>query len=455
MYLPAACSWKLAAELKTKNSNMNPGKVIVYILLSLALLPEAACTKKDAGWQPTDSIGIINKWVYDSMQLYYYWSADMPAHPVYSLPTGEFFKQLLSPKDRFSWISNRSTISGPKTAAELYGFHYSLTVHPFEVQKLVGVITCVVPGSAASARGLKRGMLFNAVNDKPIAGENGQTTIPALQAESAILNLAAFNTDKTALVDSARVGVQSSYVPQKSVYATRIFEKNGKKTGYLAYYLCAEKDDGLLLQSIQKLQQQGVSECILDLRYNPGGSVASATKLAAVLTNSFNADGKFITYQGNRHGGTVKQSFREAIAFSGNTSGKNMTELQSLNLHLPRLFIVTSRATASAAELLTHNLAPYSNIIRIGETTLGKDEAAFPIEDTRNPRQVAWVIMPIVYKIADGFGKGDYATGLVPDHLVVETTRLPLSPIGESGDLPVEKALTLIYGTTAVNVTSL
>jgi hypothetical protein len=46
------------------------GKIIAYILLSLALLPEAACSKKDAVWQPTDSLGIINKWVYDSMQLY-------------------------------------------------------------------------------------------------------------------------------------------------------------------------------------------------------------------------------------------------------------------------------------------------------------------------------------------------------------------------------------------------
>jgi C-terminal processing protease CtpA/Prc len=249
--------------------------------------------------------------------------------------------------------------------------------------------------------------------------------------------------------------VQSAIVPQKSVYATKVFELSGKKTGYLAYYLCADKDDGVMLQSIQKLQQQDITECILDLRYNPGGSVASATKLAAVLAGNFNAAGKFITYRGNRFGGTVVQSFQEAIAFSGNSSGKNMADLQSLNLHLPRLFILTSPETASAAELLINNLSPYSNITRIGETTLGKDEASFPIEDMRNPRQVAWVLMPIVYKIADANGKGDYATGLVPHHQVVETSKLPLSPIGQPGDLPVDKALMLIYGTTSVSVTAL
>lgn len=431
---------------------MTIGKIIIYILLSIALLPGPGCTKKDAGWQPTDSLGKINKWVYDSMALYYYWSADMPAHPDYSLPTEQFFKQLLSPKDRFSWISNRTTIGAAKTTAETYGFYYSFTKHPFDPKRLIGVITHVTWNTNAYVRGLQRGMIFTTVNDKVITTDNKNVTKEALQAAAATLQLAAFNSDRSALVDSARIGLQSGIIPQKSVYATHVLEYNSKKTGYLAYYLCAEKDDGVMLQSIQKLQQQGITELILDLRYNPGGSVASATKLAAVLTGNFNATGKFITYRGNRHGGTVVQTFQQAISFSGNATGKNMNDLQAWNLHLSRVYILTTAETASAAELLTHNLAPYTSIIRIGETTLGKDEASFPIEDLRNPRQVAWMIMPIVYKIADANGKGDYATGLVPDHAVVETSKLPLSPIGKPGDLPVDKALMLIYGTTAVSV---
>jgi hypothetical protein len=179
---------------------MTISKIIAYILLSTALIPGPACSKKDVPWQPTDSLGKLNKWVYDSMQLYYYWSAEMPAHPDYSLPTQEFFKTLLSPKDRFSWISNRNTVGAPKTSAELYGFHYALAVHPFDAQKLVGVITCVVPGSNASSRGFKRGMLFTAVNDKIITPPDRPTVITALQAESVILQLATFNNQEYALM---------------------------------------------------------------------------------------------------------------------------------------------------------------------------------------------------------------------------------------------------------------
>ncbi len=437
------------------NSNLTIGKLIVFILLSTALAPGPACTKKDVPWQPTDSLSKINKWVYDSMQLYYYWSAEMPAQPDYSLPAQEFFKQLLSPKDRFSWISNRSSIGAPKTSAEVFGFHYTFAPHPFNAQSLVGVITFVITGSNADSRKLKRGMLFSAVNDKIINPGNKQSIKEALQAPAAILQLVTFNSDRSALVDSARIGIQQAIVPQRSVQATKVFENNGKKTGYLAYYQCAEKDDALMLLSMQKLKNEGVAECIIDLRYNPGGSVASATKLAAMLTTSFNPNSTFITYTGNRHGGTKKQTFQQAIAFSTSVSGKNMSDLQARNLGLPRVFILTSPITASAAELLTHNLAPFTTVIRIGETTVGKDEASFTIEDQRNPRQVEWLIEPIVYKIADGLGKGNYSTGLVPDHVVVETSKLPLSPIGEPGDLPVDKALTLIYGTTAVDVINL
>src|SRR4051812_24038995 len=118
-------------------------KLIIYALLLGAIMPDTACSKKDMPYIPADSLGKLNKWVYDSMQLYYYWSADMPANPDYSLPTQDFFKQLLSSKDRFSYISNRSNIGPVKTSAELFGFHYTFIPHPFDAQQLVGVITCV------------------------------------------------------------------------------------------------------------------------------------------------------------------------------------------------------------------------------------------------------------------------------------------------------------------------
>jgi len=421
----------------------------IIILVWAQFIPGA----KDQGtFQHPDSPDIANKWVYDSMKLYYYWAGQMTDHPDYNLPTQDFFKQLLSPEDRFSRISNRSDIGVPKSTARLFGFQYALITHPFNPQQLAGVITLVAPGSDAASRvHLKRGMFFTKVNNRVITKQNMAAIISELESKdnsNAMLQLAVLNATGTALNDSVRVAVQQKYVAQKSVYPTRYFDKNGIKTAYLPYFLCEEKEDALLLQQMQAFKNARINELILDLRYNPGGSVASVSKLAATLVPSLNADNTFITYRGNRHGGTVKLSFKEAVQFSGNDFGKDMNYLKNINQGLKRIFILTSQATASAAELLVNNLKPYIPVKLIGEKTLGKDEAAFNIEDKRDPRQVDWVLMPIIYKVADARGNGNYSNGLKPGYDVNEFSRLPLQELGMPGDLPVDKALALIYSTS-------
>lgn len=431
-------------------------KCLTAILLSFSCFFIVACSSKTAPFEPTDALGIANKWVYDSMKLYYYWSDQMTSKPDYTLPTDDFFKKLLSASDRFSWSSNRSNIGPAKTTAELFGFQYTLINHPFIPAQLAGVITLVAPDSYAGRINLRRGMFFTKINDKIITAQNMQSLVTELASNSsAILQLATLNSSGTALTDSTRTGVQSSYVSPKCVYATRLFEQQGIKTGYLAYFQLVENEDAVLLQAIQKCKNAGVSELILDLRYNPGGSVASSAKLAAMLVPSFNPDQVYVILKGNKNGGIVKQTFRQTIAFSGSSSGKDMNELQSRNLGLKRIFILTSAATVSAAELLCNNLKPYMQVIRIGTTTHGKDEASFSIQDNRNPRQVQWILMPTIYKIFDAIDKGNYSSGLQPDYEINDFSSLPLQDFGLPGDLSVGKALQLIYGTDQVGVTTL
>lgn len=430
-------------------------KWVIIILLSMTSLQNLFCSKKTIPFEPTDPLGIANKWVYDSLRLYYYWNDQMTGNPDYSLPTAEFFKRLLAPNDRFSFITNKKDVVPDKSVFELYGFHYSLITHPFEPQQLVGVVTMVLPGSNAAQR-IKRGIFFTKVNSTVVTPDNIDLINRQLSGGyTVVLQLAALNNDGTMLADSVAVTVTAGSVPFQSVYSVRIFEKNGLKTGYLGYLQCIESQDYRVLDALQKLKNAGATEFILDLRFNPGGSVASSAKLAAMLVPSFNPDNVYVTFKGNRFGGTVKQTFRQTIAFSGSSPGKNMSELQARNLGLSRIFILTSGATVSAAELLCNNLKPYMQVIRIGTKTKGKDEASFQIEDTRNPRQVEWIMMPTIYKIFDANDKGGYENGLLPDHEVNEFSKLPLQEMDSPGDQSLDKALELIYGSTVVGVTPL
>ena len=435
-----------------------PGKArwMGILLLTLVSLQNLFCSKKTVPFEPTDELGINNKWVYDSLKRYYYWSDQVTGKPDYTLPTQEFFKRLLAPEDRFSWISNRSDIGPSGSTPDIFGFYYSLIAHPFEAQRLAGIVTLVIPGGKGEAVGLKRGMFFTKVNNTAVTAANMNTIIEVLRAkEPVILQLAALNSNGTALVDSVQVVINNGSIPSVSIYGTRFFEKNGTRTGYLAYFECVEGQDYQVLDAIQQFKNTGITELILDLRFNPGGSVASSAKLAAMLVPSFNPDQVYVTFKGNRFGGTVKQTFRQTIAFSASSPGKNMNDLQARNLGLTRIFILTSGATVSAAEILCNNLKPYMQVIRIGTKTKGKDEASFRIEDKSNPRQVQWVLMPTIYKIFDANNKGDYSAGLLPDHEVNEFSSLPLQEMGFPGDPSVDKALELIYGSTIVGITPL
>ncbi len=432
------------------------GKWVCIILLLQVSLQNLFCSKKIAPFEPTDALGINNKWVYDSLKLYYYWNDKLPGKPDYSLATPAFFKSLLPTEDRFSVIFNGRDVLPAKSSFELYGFHYSLVTHPFDAQRLVGVVTMVMPGTDAANRHLQRGAFFTKVNNVEVSTANINAINNILTSGSLLsLQLAVLNNSGTTLTDSSTMPVASGTVPYKSIYDTHYFEKNGLRTGYLAYFLCYENEDARLLESMQKFKNAGVRELIIDLRFNPGGSVASSAKLAAMLVPAFNPDNIYVTFQGNRHGGTVKQTFRQTIAFSNNNSGKNLQDLQTRNLGLQRIFILTSGATVSAAEILCNNLKPYMQVIRVGSKTHGKDEASFRIEDKRNPRQVEWMLMPTVYKVFDANGRGGYNNGLQPDHAINEFSSLPLQPMGYPGDQPVDKALELIYGSTAVGITPL
>lgn len=422
---------------------------VCLLLAGGLLLSGLSCSKKNA-FNPTDPLRIANKWVYDSLKLYYYWNKEISSNPRWHLPTEQFFKQLLSNKDRFSWINNNQVSTYNKSTAELFGFHYALIPHPFQAQQMAGIVTMIIPGSKASLGGLERGMFFTKVNGAGIDASNQSAIEKSLTGSSVNLQLASFNSSQQTLNDSAVITLNQGGMVQQSLYGTRQFLKNGIKTGYLAYFLCNEFEDERLLQAIEKLKEASITELILDLRYNPGGSVASATKLAATLVSDFNPNNIFITYQGNEHGGKVQQSFAKAISFSGVPQGKDMNYLRGLNLNLKRIFLLVSQHTASAAELLANNLRPYLPVILIGSKTLGKDEASFKIEDKRVPKQIDWIILPTVYKIADANGNGNYAGGLIPDQAVDEFTRLPLQPLGMPGDKLVDKALQQIYGNTNV-----
>lgn len=61
--------------------------------------------------------------------------------------------------------------------------------------------------------------------------------------------------------------------------------------------------------------------------------------------------------------------------------------------------------------------------------------ASYQIKDMHNPKRINdWIIYPLVYKLYNARGEGDYKTGLMLDIMVKELAHLPLLPIGDADD---------------------
>jgi carboxyl-terminal processing protease len=415
------------------------------LLFFSIVISTIGCRKEAAGEPvPGDSVGRINRWVLDSLRRYYYWSADIPANYDYRLPTDQFFTALLSPADRFSWISDGAAIPPPSNSYFVYGFHYAWVAQPGR-DELIGVVTLVNKGGAADAAGWERGTCFTAVNGKPVTLSNMAEINRQLQ-KGPVINLTPARWQGSDWELLPLLTLQARFAGENPVQWTRTFTAGGLSTGYLFYQSFDERYDAELLLAIAKLKQAGVRELILDLRYNAGGSVASSAKLAAMLTSRLTPQETWAIYEGNQWEGKKPRSLQAVLNTSTSGAGKTYAELQTRCLSLERIFVLTTNGTVSAAELLINNLRPFIPVIQIGRATAGKDEASFLIRDERNPRQVTWTMQPTIYKLFNKAGQGGYAAGLRPTHDLEEMATLPLAGIGEPEDPLVQKALQLIYG---------
>ena len=97
---------------------------------------------------------------------------------------------------------------------------------------------------------------------------------------------------------------------------------------------------------------------------------------------------------------------------------------------MSRLYVLSTKKTASASELLINGLRPYYDVVVIGETTNGKYTGSITLHDA--DKSYNWAIQPIVLKTANVNYETDFRDGFIPDYLVIDDLFTPLGDIQES-----------------------
>jgi len=120
------------------------------------------------------------------------------------------------------------------------------------------------------------------------------------------------------------------------------------------------------------------------------------------------------------------------------------------SLELTNLYILTTRNTASASELIINGLKPYINVKLIGETTYGKSVASVTLYDSSNfGREGAnpdhkYAMQPIVLETRNKLDQNDI-DGFDPD-LDLPEDIANMGVLGDPSEPLLEAAINMITG---------
>lgn len=390
----------------------------------------------------------INDWIYDVMSEVYYWIDDIPTNISTDQDPSAYFYQLLSEKDRFSVIYPDyqeliNSLSGIELEA---GYEFALVLDRDYVLHML--VTYVKPNSSASTSGLQRGDQIDQINGTSITLDNYETVLEGIYSDHTISYSRYDDVAETYLkVGTADLNV-TEYA-ENPILLDSVYHIEGQKLGYLVYNFFSDGGagsgfDDQVDQVFADFKAEGVNDLILDLRYNSGGSILSATNLASLIAPGVSSSDVFYRNQWNELYTNYWQNEPDGNEqligyFSDETD--NIGALLGSNV-----YILTGSRTASASELVINGLDSYMNVTIIGDTTVGKNVGSIPFEDNNNP-QNDYGILPIVIKLANADGFSDYGNGFFPtgDNLINEYSYL-LVPFGDTRDPLLARAVELITG---------
>lgn len=166
-----------------------------------------------------------------------------------------------------------------------------------------------------------------------------------------------------------------------------------------------------------RFKTEGVSDLIVDLRYNGGGAVVTSEYLANLIGSSSAAGEVMYKYEYNQ---PLTDFYTENKEYASFLEPEKFKE-ESNHLDLSRVFFIVSGGTASASELTMNNLKPYLDVKLVGDRTYGKPVGFFttPIEFVVSGRGTKKTRVADMYSInfrtVNSQGEGDYYFGMEPD----------------------------------------
>jgi carboxyl-terminal processing protease len=308
-------------------------------------------------------------------------------------------------------------------------------------------------GAPGLAAGLDRGTEITAIGTTSanlqsvsslfaIPGDNGgaQAVANALgPSEPGVSRVLRFTQPGGAVIERSITKTEFALDPVSDRYGALILNDGGKRVGYLNLRTFIVSDAANQLRTaFGQFAAQGVTELILDLRYNGGGLVSVGDTFGDLMG-----------------AGRVGQVWSKEI-LRASKSAENSTRLfrTEANAIAPtKVAVITTGSSASASELVANSLIPYlgSNLALVGANSFGKPVGQFGFDLAACDLRVR----AVAFRTVNANDQGDYYTGLAS--VMPNTCRAGddiAFPLGDPREASIATALNFLGGRTCSPITS-
>lgn len=352
----------------------------------------------------------INAAVYELMKEWYLWNDQLPTIDPNDYDSPEEVLEALRYQelDKWSYIQDAATFDQYFSGGQFTGYGMGMKVDENNDVR----ISFVYKDSPADKQGINRGYTIRKVN-----GQDAGTLLTQNKFTAALGADDAGVQTQFEMADPAgnvrQITLTKEAVTINTVLVREVKQVGNTKVGYLVFNTFIEKSNQELDEAFNYFKSQGVTELVLDLRYNGGGSLDVAEHLASLIGSAKAGTSEFVELTFNAQ----KQNANQPFNFKAS----------SADLNLDRLFVITTQASASASEAVVNGLKPYMPVYLIGDDTHGKPVGMNVFKDKDNK----YAIAPITFKVANKNGEAEYYNGIPADAKTLDDLTVPFGDVTE------------------------
>lgn len=372
-----------------------------------------------------------NQWIFSQMKSSYLWGDTLkqPDRSKFFANSSDFFYGLLAAGDNTSFFTDSA-------AQTSYGMSFAIMRDPLAInpRNNYALVLFVEPGSPAARAGVKRGTWISRVGKTNISSSNygylergESTTLCTWDIE--------MNDESMEYEWIARDTLTMEHaeaVTPTTLYMDTIYTLRNHKIGYIVYNRFEGTGDEVQ-QIASRFAGEEITELIIDLRYNSGGSLQEAVEVASCFVPQSAAGSTFCS-----------------LAHNAANSEKDVTyTLKSSSVHVEpaMVFILTTEATRGAAEAFTlalQSVLGEERVITVGGTTAGDNLYTERIESPYN-----FTMNPAVAQLYGPTGNILSPYGIYASYAVDELAQLyKLYRIGEEQEYLLYNTMYLIVNGT-------